>query len=90
MKVYKLIYYTSIKWTINYTSFRKEKKNILAVQNNHKSSEGEYDDDGIETPSPREHPKYHYEKEMKDRNYERLSHFLFGLIIGYLYKDYIS
>jgi len=52
------------------------------------SSEGEYDE--VETPSPREHPKYHYEKEMKDRNYERLSHFLFGLIIGYLYKDYIS
>jgi|TARA_Y100000389_G_scaffold204873_1_gene260327 hypothetical protein len=53
------------------------------------SSEGEYDDE-LETPSPREHPKYYYEKEMKDRNYERLSHFLFGLIIGYLYKDYIS
>lgn len=48
------------------------------------------DDDGLETPSPREHPKYHYQKEMKDKNYERLSHFLFGLIIGYLYKDFIS
>lgn len=53
------------------------------------SSESDYGD-GIETPSPREHPKYHYGKEMKDRNYERLSHFIFGLIIGYLYKDYIS
>ena len=53
------------------------------------STDDEYDD-GVETPSPREHPKYHYQKEIKDRNYERLSHFLFGLIIGYLYKDYIS
>lgn len=54
-------------------------------------SEDEYDDDDdVDTPSPREHQKYYYEKEIKDRNYERLSHFLFGLIIGYLYKDYIS
>ena len=67
----------------------KGEEEYFSSSEHSQSSGGEYDDE-LETPSPREHPKYHYEKEIKDRNYERISHFLFGLIIGYLYKDYIS